>query len=57
MINVTMTVVGDILHIECDLSKEFGRSSSGKTLVIASTQGNVPVPGSVAIVGLNLYKK
>jgi hypothetical protein len=41
MKNVEMTVEGTILTIKVDLSKEFGPSSSGKTIIIASTEGNV----------------
>lgn len=39
-------------------TKEFGPSSSGKTIIIATTEGNVPIPGREEIkVGLNVYKK
>jgi hypothetical protein len=56
--NVEMTIEGNILTIKVDLSKEFGPSSSGKTIIIASTEGNVPVNGAEEIkVGLNVYKK
>ena len=44
MKNVEMKVNGDILTITVDLSKEFGPSASGKTIIIASTEGNVSVP-------------
>lgn len=58
MKNVEMSVEGDILTIKVDLSKEFGRSSSGKSIIIASTEGNVSVPGEEEIkLGLNVYKK
>ena len=59
MQNMKMTVKGNILTIEVDLSKEFGKSASGKTTIIASTQGNQPVPGTDtgAIVGLHVYRK
>lgn len=58
MKNVEMTVDGNILTIKVDLSKDFGPSSSGKTTIIASTEGNQSVPGKEAIkVGLNIYKK
>ena len=58
MKNVDMTVEGNILNIKVDLSKDFGPSSSGKTTIIASTEGNQSVPGKEAIkVGLNIYKK
>jgi hypothetical protein len=45
MQNVAMRVDGDKLVIEVDLSKEIGPSSSGKTILIASTEGNANVPG------------
>ena len=57
MKNVEMTVVGNLLTIKVDLSKEFGPSASGKTLIIASTEGNVTIPERTEKVGLNVYKK
>jgi hypothetical protein len=58
MKNVEMTVEENILTIKVDLSKEFGPSSSGKTLIIASTEGNVSIPGAEdKKVGLNVYRK
>ena len=39
MKNVEMTVEGTKLTITVDLSKEFGPSASGKTIIIASTEG------------------
>ncbi len=39
MKNVEMKTEGDILTINVDLTKEFGPSSSGKTIIIASTRG------------------
>jgi hypothetical protein len=57
MKNVDMTVEGQTLVIRVDLSKSFGPSKSGKTIIIASTEGNVGVPGHEAVkVGLNIYK-
>jgi len=55
--NVGLSVKGDILTITVDLSKEFGPSSSGKTIIIASTEGNTPLPGREEVVGLNVYRK
>ncbi|HYT80751.1 MAG TPA: hypothetical protein VEQ37_16150 [Actinomycetota bacterium] len=52
-----MTVDGGILTIQVDLSKEFGPSSSGKTIIVASTEGNVAVPNRDEKVGLNVYRK
>jgi hypothetical protein len=57
MKNVQMTIEGDILTIRVDLSKEFGPSASGKTIIIASTEGNLSVPDREEKVGLNVYRK
>ena len=57
MKNVQMAVEGNILTIKIDLSKEFGPSSSGKTIIIASTEGSVSVPDREEKVGLNVYRK
>jgi len=57
MKNVELTVDGTILTIRVDLSKDFGPSSSGKTTIIASTEGNVSIPGREEKIGLNIYKK
>ncbi len=57
MKNVQMTVEGNILTIKGDLSKEFGPSASGKTIIIASTEGNVAVPEREEKVGLNVHRK
>lgn len=57
MKNVELTVDGTTLMIKVDLSKEFGPSSSGKTTIIASTEGNVSIPGREEKIGLNIYKK
>jgi len=57
MKNVQMTLAGNILTITVDLTKEFGPSSSGKTIIIASTEGNVTVPERDEKIGLNVYRK
>ena len=57
MKNVQMAVAGNILTITVDLTKEFGPSSSGKTIIIASTEGNVVVPERDEKIGLNVYRK
>jgi hypothetical protein len=57
MKNVEMSIAGNILTITVDLSKEFGPSSSGKTIIIASTEGNISVPDREEKVGLNVYRK
>ncbi len=58
MKNVEMKVEGNILTIKVDLTKDFGPSSSGKTIIIASTEGNVAIPEKEEVkIGLNIYKK
>ena len=55
--NVEMKISGDKLIITVDLSKNFGLSASGKSVLIASTGGNVPVPGREEVkVGINIYR-
>jgi hypothetical protein len=57
MKNVEMDVQGDKLVITVDLSQDFGPSKSGKTKIIASTEGNIPIPNNEEIrMGLNIYK-
>ena len=57
MKNVELILEGDILTIRVDLRQTFGPSSSGKTTIIASTEGNVPVgPDRGEKIGLNVYR-
>lgn len=58
MKNVEMKLDGDILTIKVDVTKEFGPSASGKTIIIASTEGNISIPDKENVkIGLNVYKK
>ena len=58
MENVKTKVEGDLLTVEIDLRRGGGRSGSGKTTRVASTEGNLAVPGAEHIViGLNCYTK
>ena len=58
MKNIEMSVEGQELIIKVDLSQSFGRSTSGKSIIIASTEGNQSIPGNEEIkIGLNIYKK
>ncbi len=57
MKNVEMTITGNVLTITVDLTKEFGPSASGKTIIVASTEGNVTVPDREEKIGLNVYRK
>ncbi|GCE13745.1 hypothetical protein [Tengunoibacter tsumagoiensis] len=57
MKNIELKVDGNKLVIEVDLDQEFGLSSSGKSITVASTEGNIAVPGREEIkIGLNIYK-
>jgi hypothetical protein len=51
-----MTIEGETLTIKVDLSKDFGPSKSGKTIIIASTEGNVSVLERDEKIGLNIYR-
>lgn len=53
--NVTASIEGDVLTIVIDLSAKTEPSGSGKTLIVASTQGNKRVNGDVFL-GLNAYR-
>lgn len=58
MKNVEMEVKDNILTMKIDLTKEFGPSSSGKKIIIATTEGNVSIPDhDDKKVGLNVYRK
>jgi hypothetical protein len=56
MKNIEMTIEGETLTIKVDLSKDFGPSKSGKTIIIASTEGSVSVPERDEKIGLNIYR-
>lgn len=56
MKNVEMAVEGNILTIKVDLSKDFGPSSSKKSIIVASTEGNVSIPNREEKVGLTVYR-
>lgn len=47
-----------IMTITVDLAKEFGPSASGKTIIVATTEGNAIIEGyENTKIGLNVYKK
>jgi len=51
----TAEVKGDKLIIEVDLTAKGTLSASGKSLVIATTRGNINING--VTLGLNVYRK
>ena len=60
MKNIDIIVFGRTLTINVDLTKTFGASASGKSIIIGSTEGNqhVTTPdGKVVSVGVNVYEK
>ena len=53
-----MKLEGNILNIKVDVTKEFGLSASGKTIIIASTEGNISIPEKDNVkIGLNVNRK
>lgn len=54
MNNVDMTIEGNKLLIAIDLTKDFGPSSSGKTNIVASSQGFAKLGGAAPGISLNL---
>ncbi len=56
MKNITLSTNGNILTITVDMSKDFGPSSSGKSIIVASSEGNQTVPGTDVKLGLNIYR-
>jgi hypothetical protein len=60
MKNIEMKIEGNRLIITVDLNKEYGPSSSGKNIIVATTEGNQSVPGREEHgikIGVNVYKK
>lgn len=56
MKNVDLKVDGNILTITVDLSKDFGKSASGKTNIVATTEGAVALADGTQV-GVNIYRK
>lgn len=56
MQNVKIETVGTKLVITMDLTAGGEKSKSGKSTVVATTKGNVTVPGTDLKLGLNLYR-
>ncbi len=55
--NVVMRLEGKKLIIEVEMDQDCGPSKSGKTRIIASTEGNISVPGDADVkIGMNVYR-
>ena len=58
MKNVEVRAEHGKLVITVDLAKDLGPSASGKSVMIATTEGNVDVPGVPDTkFGLNVYRR
>ncbi len=56
--NLDVKIEGDKLILTVDLTQRHGQSKSGKNTIIASSRGNVAVPGREDIImGVNFYEK
>ena len=54
--NIKMKVDKNVLTITVDLKHELGTSKSGKSVLIATSGGNVDVEGTDVKFGLNVYR-
>lgn len=54
---ISAEVNGDTLTLTIKVVRPGTPSASGKTMVHASTRGNVKIPGTDLTLGLNLYSK
>ncbi len=61
MKNLDLNLRGDVLTIKIRLDEEHGDSQSGRSTIIASTEGNIPVFRGKQDLGLylncNLYRR
>lgn len=58
MQNMKMSVKDGRLTITVNLKERLGPSTSGKTVLIAKSGGNIDVPGNPGVkIGLNVYTK
>lgn len=57
MKNVKLKIDGNQLVITVDLTKRHGQSKSGKTTIVATSEGNAPLPHPFEHIafGLNAY--
>ena len=57
MQNVTLQREGSVLTVKVDVSKNLGPSMSGKTIMVATTRGFIPVPGRPkTFIGVNVFR-
>lgn len=53
--NITAKIEGDTLTLTINLKTDLGESKSGKTRMVATTNGNAPLPDGSKL-GLNLFR-
>jgi hypothetical protein len=56
MNNVKISVKGSVVTIVLDVAVSLGASKSGKTEMVATTHGNITIPGTDVKLGLNAYR-
>jgi hypothetical protein len=56
MQNIEMSVHDNILTIKIDLLQEQGESASGKSVIVATSKGNQPIPNTKCKIGINVYR-
>jgi len=54
--NIAISIAVDITTMTIDMSKDFGTSASGKSVIIASSRGNKRLESTNIYYGLNIYK-
>jgi len=52
-----ITVKGNVATVTFNLDQNLGPSKSGKTQLVATTNGNVNIPGTDVTLGFNAYRK
>jgi len=59
MKNVTIKQQGNHVTLSFDVTKDYGQSKSGKSTIVASTNGNVAhgtPDGNTIMIGFNAYR-
>jgi len=51
-----ISVTGKTVSVTFDLDESEGRSTSGKSIIVASTHGAQPIEGTTLMLNLNAYR-
>jgi hypothetical protein len=57
MSGITFAVKGNVVTVSFPLDANLGLSASGKSQMVATTHGNVNIPGTDITIGVNAYRK